>query len=260
MFPKLISIGDFFLPTYGVLVALGFLAGMWIASRLARRSGLDPESVTNLAVYCAISGLVGAKLLMILSDLGRFGRNPAEIFSLDTLRAGGIFHGGVIVALAVAYFYTRRKRLPALKTADAIAPGLALGHAIGRLGCFAAGCCWGQQCDRSWAVTFTDPEASEITGVILNTPLHPTQLYEFAAELLIFAILYLRYGKPHRAGAIVGLYLVLYPAARFLVEFFRHHSQANPFDGPLTAAQWFAAGLIVVGAWLVRRPTGAHTA
>ncbi|MCP5115386.1 MAG: prolipoprotein diacylglyceryl transferase, partial [bacterium] len=182
MYPKLISIGDFFLPTYGVLVSLGFLAGLWIAARLARRSGLDPESVTNLGVYCALSGLAGAKLMMLLADFDHFSRNPGEIFSLSTLRAGGIFHGGLIVALLVAFFYMRSKHLPALKTADTIAPGLAIGHAIGRLGCFAAGCCWGQQCGRPWAVTFTNPEANQLTGVTLNVPVHPTQLYEAAAE------------------------------------------------------------------------------
>lgn len=253
MFPKVISIGDFFLPTYGLMVAIGFLTGLWIAGRLARRSGLDPEAVTNLGVYAAISGLAGAKLLMVLLDIGYYSRNPGEIFSLTTLRAGGVFYGGLIVALVVAFVYMRRRKLPGLRTADVLAPGIALGHAIGRIGCFAAGCCWGLECHRPWAVTFTSTAARELTGVPLGIPLHPTQLYESAAEMLIFGVLYSRYGKQHSPGAIIGLYLVLYPIARFLIEFVRAHQQAYPFGGPLSPTQWIAVGLVGLGVWLMTR-------
>ena len=254
MYPKLFQIGDFFLPSYGLLVALGFLSALWIAGRLARRSGLDPDTVTNLGVYCALSGLAGAKLLMIVFDWEHYGRNPGQIFSFSTLQAGGVFHGGLIVALVVAFIYMRQKRLPGLKTADVFAPGIALGHAIGRIGCFAAGCCWGTQCDRAWAVTFSNPEASRLVGVPLGVALHPTQLYEAAAEGLIFLVLMRRFGEQRRDGAVIGLYLVLYSVARFLVEFVRHHDQALPFGGPLSVQQWLAVGILLVGGWLLYRP------
>ena len=250
MLPKLIGSGDFFLPTYGVLVALAFLTALWLSARLARRSGLNPDEVTNLGVYCALAGLAGAKLLMLVFEWRDYVRNPGEIFSLATLRAGGVFHGGLIVALVVAFLYMRRKNLPGLKTADAFAPGLALGHAIGRLGCFSAGCCWGAACDRPWAVTFTNPDAHELVGVPLDVPLHPTQLYEAGAEAIIFAVLYHRFARPHRDGAILGLYLILYGVARFLVEFVRAHQQPNPFGGPLSSTQWLALGLLVLGVYL----------
>jgi phosphatidylglycerol:prolipoprotein diacylglycerol transferase len=253
MHPKLITIGDFFIPTYGVLVAAAFLAALWLAARLARRSGLNPDQVTNLGAYCALSGLIGAKLLMIVLDFDYYRRNPGEIFSLSTLQAGGVFYGGLVIALLVTWLYMRRQGLPVARTADVFAPGLALGHAIGRIGCFAAGCCWGIECNRPWAVTFKDPEAHRLVGVPLNIPLHPTQLYEAAAEFLIFGVVYYRFVKPHREGTIIGLYLILYSVARFLVEFFRYHEQAYPWGGPLSATQWISVALLAAGIWLTMR-------
>lgn len=257
MHPKLITIGDFFVPTYGVLVALAFLAALWMASKLARRSGLNAEQVTNLGAYCALSGLIGAKLLMIVLDFDYYRRNPGEILSLSTLQAGGVFYGGLVIALLVSALYMRKRGLPVAKTADVFAPGLALGHAIGRIGCFSAGCCWGLECSRPWAVTFTNPEAHRLVGVPLNVALHPTQLYESAAELIIFGVVYYRFGKPHRDGSIVGLYLVLYSIARFLVEFLRFHDQPPPFGGPFSATQWISLALLVLGAWLLYRKAPA---
>lgn len=256
MFPKVFSHGEFFLPTYGLLVSAGFLLGLWIAARLARRVLLDPETVTNLGIYAALAGLAGAKFLLLAEDFNYYRRNPGEIFSLSTLQAGGVFYGGLLAALATSIWYLRRKKLPGMAAADVFAPGVALGHALGRIGCFAAGCCWGVECRRPWAVTFTNPDASALVGVPLGVPLHPTQLYEAAAEALIFALLYWRFHKPHREGSIIGLYLVLYPAVRFGVEFLRAHEQGNPFGGPLTAAQWITLALLGAGFWALagKRP------
>ncbi len=188
MLPRLFSIGSFSLPTYGVLVALAFLIALWMVGRLAKREGLDRDTVINLGVYCALAGIVGAKALMIALDPS-YRSNPADIFSLATLQSAGIFYGGLIAALLMAYWYMRRTQLPVLRTADLFAPGVALGHAIGRVGCFAAGCCWGRIASVPWAVTYTNPEANHV-GVPLGVPLHPTQLYESFAELMITAILY----------------------------------------------------------------------
>jgi phosphatidylglycerol:prolipoprotein diacylglycerol transferase len=253
MLPKLISIGDFFIPTYGLLVTIGFLAGLWLTTRLARRAGRDPDIIVNLAVYCALAGILGAKLLMFVQDFDFYRRNPGEILSFATLRAGGIFFGGLVGALGVAWWFLRRNKLPALPTADLFAPGIALGHAIGRLGCFAAGCCWGLECDRPWAVTFKNPDANNMFGTPLWVPLHPTQLYEAAAEAVIAAVLLRRWLKPHKPGAIIGLYLLLYSSARFAVEFFRAHDAPNPFAGPLSASQWIALALAGLGLWILRK-------
>lgn len=254
MFPEIFHIGDFFLPTYGALVTLGFLTGLWIAARLAGRSGIPTEPVMNLGIYTALAGLIGARLLMFALDWRFYFENPREIFTLTTLRAGGIFYGGLILAIITAFLYMRRQRIPGLLTADCFAPGLALGHAIGRLGCFSAGCCWGAEHTGRWSVTFTNPQAHDLVGVPLGVPLYPTQLYEAAAEAVIFVILYLRFGKPHPPGAIIGLYLLLYSIARFVVEFFRYHDpQSNAQYGPFVLTQWIAVGLAVLGVWLMSR-------
>lgn len=263
MYPEIFHLS--FLHTYGVLVALAFLAGLWMATRLGRKVGLNSDAVTNLGIYCALAAIVGAKLMMLLVDLPYYIGHPGEIFSFSTLQAGGVFYGGLIGALAVAAWYMRKTRLPALLTADVFAPGVALGHGIGRLGCFSAGCCWGVECHLPWAVTFTNPVSNQLVGVPLGVSLHPTQLYESAAEFLIFGILYWRFGKPHSTGAIISLYLILYSTARFVVEFFRFHEQGNLWGGPLDTSQWISIALFLLGAsylMFTRRgpvPEAAHT-
>ncbi|HEY7209048.1 MAG TPA: prolipoprotein diacylglyceryl transferase [Bryobacteraceae bacterium] len=243
MLPKLISIGSFYIPTYGVLVALGFLAGLGVTLRLARRAGLPAEKITNLAIYCAIAGIIGAKLFMFLFDLGDYLRNPGQIFSLETLQAAGVFHGGFLVAIVFAALYIHRQRLPVLGTMDIYAPGIAIGQAIGRLGCFAAGCCWGRECDLPWGVRFRSDFAAPVP---LDKTLHPVQLYESAADFLIFLLLFWRAKQKHPAGQIIGLYMVLYSTARFLIEFFRVHEQA--LVGPFSLTQWIALGVLAAGA------------
>jgi phosphatidylglycerol:prolipoprotein diacylglycerol transferase len=246
MFPKLISIGSFYIPTYGVLVASGFLTGLFVMLRLAKRAGLNIDNVTNLAFYCAIAGVLGAKLFMFLFDLPDYLRDPGQIFTLETLQAAGVFHGGFIVALLVAVFYMRRHKMPVLPTMDVFAPGIVIGQAIGRLGCFAAGCCWGRECDFPWGVRFRSDFAAPVP---LDKPLHPVQLYESAANFLIFAVLYRMCSKDHRPGLIIGWYLVLYSTARFIVEFFRVHEQA--LVGPFSLTQWIALGLLALGAGIL---------
>ncbi len=246
MFPKLISIGTFYIPTYGVLVALGFLAGLGTALRLARRAGLPAEKITNLAVYCAMAGILGAKLFMFLFDLGDYIRNPGQIFTLDTLQAAGVFHGGFIAAFLLAVFYMRRQALPVFRTMDVFAPGIAIGQAIGRLGCFAAGCCWGKECSLPWGVRFRSDFAAPVP---LDKTLHPVQLYESAADLIIFAVLYRRATQKHPAGQVIGLYMVLYSTARFVIEFFREHEQA--LVGPFSLTQWIALAVLVTGAMIL---------
>ena len=256
MYPEIFGLS--FLHTYGVLVAVAFLAALWLAGRLAREAGLNADAVTNLGIYCALAAIAGAKLMMFLVDIPYYTQHPGEIFSLDSLQAGGVFYGGLIASLAVAVWQMRKTRLPGWKTADVFAPAIALGHGIGRIGCFSAGCCWGVKCARPWAVTFTSLVAHDRVGVPLHVPIHPTQLYEAFAEFAIFGFLYWRIRKPHGEGGIIGAYLMLYSMARFTVEFFRVHEQGNVLGGAFDASQWISAGLFLLGAaclWRQRRNT-----
>jgi phosphatidylglycerol:prolipoprotein diacylglycerol transferase len=248
MLPKLISVGSFYIPTYGVLVALGFLAGLGVMLRLAKRAGMNADSATNLAFYCAMAGIVGAKLFMFLFDLPEYLHDPGQIFTLETLQAAGVFHGGFIAALVTAVVVMRRNKMPVLETMDVFAPGIAIGQAIGRLGCFAAGCCWGRECDLPWGVRFRSDFAAPVP---LDKTLHPVQLYESAANLVIFAVLYRMCGKEHRAGQVMGRYLVLYSAVRFAVEFFRVHEQS--LVGPFSITQWISLGLLGLGTGILLR-------
>ncbi len=257
MYPEIL--GFSFLHTYGVLVAAAFLTALWLAGRLGREAGLNVDAVTNLGIYCALAAIGGAKLMMFAIDIPYYSQHPGEIFSLSSLQAGGVFYGGLIAALAVAIWYMRKTRLPGWKTADVFAPAIALGHGIGRLGCFSAGCCWGVECHRPWAVTFTNPVAHELVGVPLQLAIHPTQLYEAAAEFIIFGLLYWRIRKPHADGGIIGAYLMLYSTARFTVEFFRVHEQGNVMGGAFDTSQWISAGLFVLGAACLWRRR-VHTA
>jgi phosphatidylglycerol---prolipoprotein diacylglyceryl transferase len=267
MFPKLLTIGSFTLSTYGVLVASGLVVGLTIAARLGERGGMKRDDIYNLGVYVALAGIIGAKAALIIQDRDDYYANPSKLFSMSTLQSGGVFYGGLIFALIVGAWYTRRHRIDFLKTADAFAPGIAIGHAIGRLGCFSAGCCWGLPTALPWGVTFTNPYSNETVGVPLNVPLHPTQLYESAAEFIIFAFLYSQYRKKQFDGQVIGWYLVLYCTVRFLVEFLRRHeTTAVLFGGMISDAQATSLLLVGVGIWLLwlrshrrEQPTLART-
>ena len=133
MLPRLIHHGDFFLPTYGFMVAVGLIAGLLVISKLAKKNGVDPDDAWNLGIIVILSGILGAKVLMVMVEWQRY---KSDLFS--TMQAGGVFSGGVAAAFIMGTWYVRRRKMPWLKTADVFAPGLALGHSFGRLGCFAA--------------------------------------------------------------------------------------------------------------------------
>lgn len=254
MFPRLLTYESFALPTYGVLVALGFVVALAVIVRLAGREGLNKDRIFNLGVYLALIGMIGAKIFLVAQDWDYYRANPRQIFSFSTLQSGGIFFGGFLVALGFAVLYLRRAKLPFMKVADSFAPGIAVGHAFGRLGCFAAGCCWGEPTAAAWAVQFTDPYAHEIVGVPLNVDLHPTQLYESAALFLTFAFLYRLHARKRFDGQVLGWYLLLYPSARFLIEFARDHpANAWLWQDRLSDAQGISLLLMATGAWLLTR-------
>lgn len=252
MYPQVFTIGSFPIPTYGLLVAVGFLVGLFVTGRLARLIGLNSDHVGNFAVYVFLAAIFGAKGFMILTNADYYFSRPTRIFSLSALQAGGVFYGGLLTALVVAFWLTRKYSLPCLVTADVFAPGLAIGHGIGRLGCFAAGCCWGKESSLPWATRFIDPLANQFVGVPLNVSLHPTQLYESFGTLVVGFFLLWLFLKPHIEGTIIGWYLVLYSVFRFGVEFLRDPSEhVFPGGGLLSATQWTALGLILAGVFVL---------
>jgi phosphatidylglycerol:prolipoprotein diacylglycerol transferase len=185
----------------------------------------------------------------VLLDWRYYTRSPGQVFSI--LQSGGVFYGGLIGGVAVAWWYVRRYRLPGWQTADALAPGLILGQAIGRIGCFAAGCCWGKPASVPWAVTFTSLYASRQVGTPLDTPLHPTQIYESLACFLIFLVLLWIASRKRFHGQVVLAYVTLYSVARFGIEFLRGDPDRGTwFRGALSTSQVIAL-LLLLGVALV---------
>lgn len=228
MFPELFKIGTFPVNTYGVLLALGMLLALFAAAKLAERDGLPRERIYDLGLWTIIGGLVGSKILMFFTE------ENVQIFSLDFLRSGGVYYGGLIGGFLTVVLLIRWYKLPFWKVADAFAPGVALGQAIGRQGCFAAGCCWGKPTDSIFGVHFT-PEAHNFTGVPIYTDagaplhLHPTQLYESITMFIVFAALIYLHKKKRFDGQVLIAYGIIYSIVRFTIEFFRDDPRGNLF-------------------------------
>lgn len=241
--------------TYGVLVATGVLLGLWYARHYAKlHSEIDPERIWNLGIYMVLAGLVGSKVWFVLSGGDYFWRHPDELFARATLQSGGTFYGGLLGALLLLVIYSHFQRVPLLTLADCYSAGLPLGHAIGRLGCFAAGCCYGKPTYLPWGVTYTSTRAAQLVGTPLNIPLHPTQLYEAAAEFLNFFILIALARKQRFRGEIFATYILLYGIERGLIEFVRWDPGRTLFDhARFSLMQVVSLGLIFLGVWMWRR-------
>jgi phosphatidylglycerol:prolipoprotein diacylglycerol transferase len=229
MHPVLFEFAGFTIYSYGVLLAAAYLLGLQFALIRARHRGLPGPRVMDLGIWIIVSALLGAKLLLLLVDARQFASNPRDLLGLA--RSGGVFYGGLIAAVAVALLYMRRHKMPLWTTADVFAPGIALGHIVGRLGCLLAGCCFGKPASVPWAITFTDPAAMANVGTPLGIPLHPTQLYEAGAEaaILLFLLAFERRGRPF-PGRTFWSYMLLYGVSRFVIEFFRGDPRGMVFD------------------------------
>lgn len=227
MYPELFRIGNFPINTYGVFLAIAFLCAILIAVRLARRDGLPSEKIYDLSLWMLLAGLIGSKILMLFTEPD-YRDNPVQLLSLDFLRSGGVFYGGLLGAVVAGYFLMKRYKLPWWKTADACAPGIAVANFFGRQGCFAAGCCWGKPTTLPWGVKFTDL-GHQITGVPTDAHLHPTQLYESFAMLIVFVFLLWLHKRKRFNGQVILAYALLYAVIRFAIEFVRDDPRGDVF-------------------------------
>jgi phosphatidylglycerol---prolipoprotein diacylglyceryl transferase len=238
MYPVLFRIGEFEITSFGVLVALGALAGLIVFQRELRRSG-QPEDAINAAIAGVLGGLAGAKLIWAIEF-----RHTAPFLDLLFSRGGLSWFGGFAGGLAAGLTSLRVYRVPLVRGLAAASPGLALGHAIGRVGCFFVGDDYGRPSTLPWAVAF--PKGLPPTDV----PVHPTQLYE-AAALVVLAWCLWRWRRQGVADPVVlSRYLILAGAIRFAIEFVRVNA---PVLGPLTLAQLWSAALVLAGALIALR-------
>jgi phosphatidylglycerol---prolipoprotein diacylglyceryl transferase len=219
MFPVLIKIGPLTIHTYGFMMAVGVALGLWFIYVQAKKAGLDANRIMDAAFYTIIVSLIGAKLILFLSNISYYFSYPKELFSLA--RSGGVFQGGLTFGVLFALWYFHRKKIPTWKTADLIVPALAMGHGFGRIGCFSAGCCYGTECAAPWAVVFKNTYAAQLTGVHLDTPMHPVQLYEAILNFINFGVLFLILKKKKFDGQVFAFYIINYSIIRFFTEYFR---------------------------------------
>lgn len=252
MHPDFIRLGPLDIHTYGVLVAIGFLAGLWVAARRAKCEGFAPEQISDLGLWLILAGMAGAKVFHIIFHWDDFQMGWREA-GLRSVREGFVFYGGFICASVATIVYARRKKLPLWKLADVMAPSVALGHVFGRLGCFFNGCCHGTACAMPWAVRFPDRAGGP------GQPVHPTQLYEALGNLAIFAGLSLFLRRKRFDGQVWWLYVLSYSALRFVTEIFRGDFKTGGW-GPFTTAQIIAVVLAAVAvAGLARIRLLGHT-
>ena len=240
MHPILFKIGPITIYTYGVLIAAAFFLGLVLAARQARVEGEDPQKIMDLSFYILISAIVGSRLLYIVVEYKEYISNPLRIFKV--WEGGLVFYGGFIMAMAVVIIYIRKHEMNLWKVGDILAPSVAIGQGVGRLGCFFAGCCYGRETDVSWAVIFKDPN----TLAPMDVHLHPTQLYDSANGFIIFtALIILRKFKKFD-GQLFWTYTLLYAVGRFIVEIFRGDERGFVIESFLSTSQFIAIPLFIV--------------
>jgi phosphatidylglycerol:prolipoprotein diacylglycerol transferase len=242
--PVLFDIGGFPIHTFGVMLGLGFLFGLWSAGRRARAIGLPQESMMDLGPWLLIGALLGARVLYVATHWSEFsGQGPGEVFKV--WRGGLVFYGGLVGSVTAAIIRIRMLKLPLWASGDCLAPGVALGHGIGRLGCFFNGCCYGHPTDVPWAIHYPLEHFTKGVGI------HPAQLYETALDLLLAGALAWWFPRRRFNGEVFALYLIAYAFVRSFVELFRgdYPVQSAPMDGVFTPGQ--SASVVILGAGLL---------
>lgn len=250
MFPLLFEIQGVKVHSYGFFIAIGYVAALILLARLAPMRGLDPARFLDLAFLSLITGVAGGRILFVLTNFGYFRRYPSEI--LDFWQGGLVFYGGFITAALACILYIRRRRLPLGDSLDILAPALALGHAFGRIGCFAAGCCYGSYCEYPWGVKF---HSDLVDPALRDLPLHPTQLYESVSLFLLAGGLsWIFVKRKTKAGGVALAYLISYALIRAIIEIFRGDGIRGFLIGNwLSTSQAIAIVLLFAGGFLFWR-------
>lgn len=247
-------------------MAAGFLAALATWGWLGRRERRDMAFCTDLLLWIMVAGIVGARLAYVLSDAEEYLKNPLSILRVD--QGGLIFYGGFLAAVAVVVVVARRRKEPVLRLGDLVVTALPIGHALGRLGCFVNGCCYGKPFSGPWGVSYPSESAPWWGQVYAQSitrfsprslPVHPVQLYESAFNLALYALLIFIYRRRWKDGAVVATYAILYPAWRMWVETLRGDERMQRMG--LDVAQWlsllFMLGGIGLALYLRKRPHAA---
>lgn len=244
MHPVLFKIGPVTIYTYGSMVALGFLVGMYLAIKQAKREKLSSAKLMDLSVWIIISGFAGAKIGYIFIEWNYFLLHPLRVV-FD--RGGFVFYGGFIGAFLIAIWYIKRNKLDLWQIADIFAPSIAIAHSIARLGCFFYGCCFGRPTDSWIGITFPPESPAGLLGV----PVIPTQLISSFVLFIIFCILIIVRRHRKFKGEIFWLYVLLYAVARFIIEFFRGDRWG--LVGILSSTQFISIFMVILSVFMLIR-------
>ncbi len=247
MHPLLLSIGSVKIHTYGFFVAVAFYLGIYIACRGADRVGVDREKIMDLSFVILIASILGARLFYVAAYFDDFRGNIPEMFKI--WNGGLVFYGGFLSAVVSAIVYIRKNKLPIWKVGDIAAPALALGHAVGRIGCFFSGCCHGRACDLPWAVTFGSP----LSLAPVNIPLHPVQIYSSAANLMIFFMLVVLSRKKSFDGQVFWVYALVYGIVRSLLELLRGDDRGGFLFDTFSVSQCIGLSMALMGLVMILR-------
>lgn len=242
--------------TYGLLLAISFALGIWVAARRGRTAGLKPEFVYDLSFVILVSSLVGVRLFYVATHLGEFQGQWHRIFLIN--QGGLTLYGGIIGALLAGWWWCRRRGVGFLQAADIMIPSVALGIGITRIGCFMAGCCYGEPCSVPWGVHF--PAGSPPVMQFGPVAVHPSQLYASAGGLAIFGALLLLERWRAWPGDTLGRFLLLYGIQRFVIDFTRYYEPSQVMLFGWSNNQWISVGLMLVGIVLMLRARPAPTA
>lgn len=245
MHPVLFQFGSITLYTYGLFVGLGFLAAVYFASYRAKKEGIPQDKITDLFVVILASSILGARFLYVFINFNEF---KSDFFAVFKIWNGGlVFYGGFIAALISAFLFIKLSRLPLGRVADITAPAVAIGHTLGRIGCFFAGCCYGKVCELPWAVTFED----KASLAPLHINLHPTQLYESISNLILFFILILVDKRKKYDGMTFWVYIFLYGLLRSFIEIFRGDPRGNFIFSSISVSQGIGLSMSTAGLCMI---------
>ena len=241
------------------MMAVAFFAGLLTATRRARLVNVSGDTITDVTLWLMIGAIVGARFVYVTTYWKQefVGQPFTEIFMVQ--HGGLVYYGGLIGATVTSTAYLWWKKLPVWKIADVLAPSIALGSFFGRIGCLLNGCCYGRVCELPWAITFTNPQAHELSGTPLDVPLHPTEIYDGLLNLLLYLGLAWLLRRRKFDGQIFAFYLIGYAVCRSTVEFFRgDYPPDHIHAGLFTSAQLLSVPIFIVGIalglFLSRRP------
>jgi phosphatidylglycerol:prolipoprotein diacylglycerol transferase len=245
--PIAFQLGSITVHWYGVMIALAFLAGLWTATRRARRENISAEKIADVTLWLMVGAIVGARFVYVTTYWREeyAGQPFREVFMIQ--HGGLVFYGGFIGAAIAGFIYIRWKKMPLWKTLDVLTPSVALGSVFGRIGCLLNGCCYGRPTDVPWAITFTNPQAHDLSGTPVGIPLHPTEIYDALLNLILYGFLAWLFRRKNFDGQIFATYLLCYAVTRSFVEQFRGDYTNLHYHLGLTPAQWISVPIFVTG-------------